>query len=268
MILTNDEITNLIAGTTPLIANHVNENIESCGYTFRIGKVFEPSTGDVIELNVTNASTNKKKVIYEIKPSETVIIMTEEQLNMPDHICGDYSIKNSLASKGLMLINASIVLPKYRGPLSCFIVNFSNKTIPLKKDEEVARIVFHRLTGVPTKFDNKVLTSQQYEESLAKNALQFSKTFMNIREIEAQIVEKAGASAKKNIIFGSIMISFFLLWSTLEPIITRKIWGGEVYLQNENLLNSKYQLELAKKDNEMRILNNRVDSIQKILKGK
>jgi deoxycytidine triphosphate deaminase len=262
MILTNTDITNLITGNKPLITEHTAKNIESCAYIFRIGKIFEPSTGEVIELNTLNAS-NRKKVVYEIKPSETVIVMTEEGLNLPSDICGDYSIKNSLASKGLMLINASIVLPGYSGNLSCFIVNFSNKTIALKKDEEIARIVFHKLNTNPTGVVSQTMTNKQYEECLAKEAIQFSKTFLNVKEIENQIVDKIGATTKKNIVFGGIMISVFLLFSTLEPIISRKIWVGETYLQNENLLNSKYQLELLKKDNEMRILKDKIDSIEK-----
>ena len=179
--------------------------------------------------------------------------MSDEIINLPDYLCADYSIKNSLAQQGLMLLNASIILPGYKGNLSCFLVNFSDKTIKLAKDESIARIIFCKISK-PDKVSPLEITSQKYQANLEKSATLFSSTFLNINEIESRIEKKVYENTNNQITsgvrWGGGIIAILLLFSTLQPLITKWIWGVDLYVPKETITSQQHQIETLIKETE------------------
>ena len=58
-----------------------------------------------------------RDVAWAIKPTETLVVMTTEAVNIPDDLMATYGQLNRLAQHGVSLINSSIIEPGYSGPL-------------------------------------------------------------------------------------------------------------------------------------------------------
>jgi deoxycytidine triphosphate deaminase len=235
MILNDADISQL-ASSAQLLTDYDPEQIRNCAYTLRAHSVFRPGTGDQEILNVSDGSgfyatlvrsarkLSRRQLGWELGPAETLIVITREEVNMPENMCGIYAPLFRLAKQGVMLINASIVEPGYRGPLSCFLANFSGQRITLRQDTPIAKILFHKMTGPPQKLFQQVIERHTYEQDLAEEAKHYHRSFMDVSGIEERAARKAIAGVKGLALTGGILIALLLLWATLEPILSKWIW--------------------------------------------
>jgi len=197
-----------------------------------------------------------KPHVWEIGPSETLVIMTEETVRMPSDLCATYTPLNRNASKGLMLLNAAIVEPGYEGPLSCFLLNFSSQPVSLGPKEAIAKIIFHTLKESPVRLEPAVLDETHYVRSLVDSAQKFQKSFLDVAGIENRAAEKAKESIeagklaiqttkqsmdqaildgkaaieqtklsiRTSIFVASLVMTGLLLWASLEPVFSKWLW--------------------------------------------
>lgn len=221
MILTDVKIKKRI-DSEGLLSDYDEASIKNCGYSLRIGKVFQPQTGKEEILNVPVGNTVAR--VWQIGPSETLVIRTREKVKMPKDLCAIYSPLHGLSRQGLMLINASIVEPGYEGYLSCFLVNFSSKPITLKQDDLISKITFHQLAEPPGALSPLIIEDNKYEEMLSEMAMRFSKSFMDVTGIEDRAVQKARDAVKRWVIIGGLLVAFLTLWATMEPLLSRWLW--------------------------------------------
>lgn len=221
MILTDVKIKKRI-DSEGLLSNHDLASIKNCGYTLCIGKVFQPQTGKEEILNTPVGNTVAR--VWQIGPSETLVIRTREKVKMPKDLCAIYTPLHSLSRQGLMLINASIVEPGYEGYLSCFLVNFSSKPITLKQDDLISKITFHQLSEPPGDLAPLSIEDNKYEEMLSEMAMRFDKSFMDITGIEDRAVQKARDAVKRWVIIGGVLVAFLLLWAQMEPLLSKWLW--------------------------------------------
>lgn len=254
MILIDTEIEALITAQN-LLTDHDIVKIKNCAYNLRVGKVFQPRTGEEELLAPVGAT---KKVVWEIGPSETLVVKTKESVNMPNNLCATYAPLYRLSKRGIMLLNASIVEPGYEGPLSCFLVNFSSENVTLQPDQEIAKIIFHRLTHPPGTLIPSQFGSPQYEQMLSISAKKFHKSFMDITGIEERASDKAKAGVRNWLIIGGVFIAFLLTWASLEPLISKWLWektgvaSSTQRMEDAKLLNN---FENAKKELEKELEN-------------
>src|SRR5262249_39093751 len=150
---------------------HAPKNIKNCAYTLRAGKVFQTETGKEELLGSTDG--NSRSIVWEIGPSETLIVRTREKVKMPNDLCATYAPLYRLSKQGVMLLNASIVEPGYEGCLSCFLVNFSSERISVAENDPIAKITFLRLSRAPEKLEPESISDQIYEQYLAIAAKKF-----------------------------------------------------------------------------------------------
>jgi deoxycytidine triphosphate deaminase len=228
MTIVDDEISALVHQQPPLITNFLQESLSNCRYNLRAARAFRPQTGD--ELILQPPATR-----WSVKPSETLVIMTRESVNMPKNLYASYCQLNSLAQKGLMLINVSIVEPGYHGHLSCFVVNFSRQVVHLYPDAEVAKICFHRLSHAPTALKAHVIEENAYERSLSSAAELYPVSFMDIGGLEERISERVTGLEERvsqrvtqgvnsSIKIAVVFIAVLVLWTTLEPLTSKFLW--------------------------------------------
>ncbi|MEO1218498.1 MAG: hypothetical protein AAFY45_33520 [Bacteroidota bacterium] len=207
-----------------IIEHHYPKNLSNCGYTLRLGTVIEPGTGNEITLENKDGKT---QLTYTIKPAEILIIQTKERVKMPLDLTGSFSALHRWARKGLLLINSSIVEPGYHGNLSCFVINFSKREIVFKPNDDIAKIVLHKLSDHPDENEkNKALfsiTEEEYKNSLSEQARAFQDTFLDIHSIEERAGEIAVSKAKSAITYGGIILAFLLTFSTLSNFVSKWI---------------------------------------------
>jgi len=221
MVLNDTDIQNRIT-SAQLLTDYDVGNIQNCGYVLRAGKVFQPTTGAEEVLNT--AVGRRKALVWEIGPSECLVVRTEEKVKMPNDICATYAPLFHLSSQGLMLLNASVVEPGYEGRLSCFLVNFSSQRISLAPSQQVAKITFHQLTAAPGNPRPKRLEDDKYEEMLSVSAKKFHKSFMDVTGIETRAVEKARDAVKKWVLVGGVFVAILSSWAAFEPLLTKWFW--------------------------------------------
>ncbi|MDX2303860.1 MAG: hypothetical protein NW226_13725 [Microscillaceae bacterium] len=294
MVLNNKEIQQSIK-SNDLISDAIEGNIKNCSYSMRIGEICEPETGDILTIEQDHPKTKnyfrfltksssknryegqRKKIIYCIRPSEVLIIKTKEQVKIPLDICASYTSLQSLASKGLLLINSSIVEPGYEGYLSCFIVNFSKQDICFEKDQEIVKLVFYKLTKEAQPLTKQTqlkesIASDDYSAKLALHATKFNRTFLDIESIEDRATKKAQTSIRKNITLGGVFIAVLLLFATLEPLLSKWIYKlsyKEDIVNRHELLEKITSLrkENSLLENQVQILKDSNSSIQRELKN-
>jgi deoxycytidine triphosphate deaminase len=254
-----------------LLKNHDLTKLHNSAYSLRVGSVFLPKTG-FHELE-PQVSGRGKRDYWILGPSECLIIQTKEELCLDNSLSAYYAPLNRLAQKGVMLLNASVVEPGYSGPLSCFLVNFSAQDVEISKDQEIAKITFHRLDSPVTSFQPSTIDSVKYGVELSKSARGFHETFLDMSGVESRAKVAATESARSQIFWSGIMIGLLLLFSQLEPFLSKYV-SEKVISQNEKeenlkveLSNARHELEQIRieiqKDKELMSLRDRVYELEK-----
>ena len=132
----NDEQIHRRAAAEGLIKGHSPDNIQNCGCLLTAGVAFEPSSGRELAFDTANAP---QSMFWELGPSETLIVMTEEIVSIPSDLVASYTPLHRLGKRGVMLLNPAVVEPGYQGRLSCYLVNFSSESVPLARNEASRR---------------------------------------------------------------------------------------------------------------------------------
>jgi deoxycytidine triphosphate deaminase/cell division protein FtsB len=221
MVLPNSEIDELIRSHN-LLETCDRTNIRNSSYILRAGSAFQPETGQ--EKLLDQVTGLKKAHVWEIGPSETLIVKTKEKVRMPPMLCATYAPLYRLSSQGVMLLNASIVEPGYVGHLSCFLVNFSSQSISFREGDPIAKIIFHVVAPAPTDMQEEVIADRLYDANLSVSAKKFHKSFLDITGIEERAAAKAKEEVKTWVRWGGGVIVLLLAWASLEPFFAKWIW--------------------------------------------
>lgn len=118
------EDSSLIEGFTASCAGAIS-------YDLRIDYVFE------------NTPDHKQLEQYSLKPGETVIIASKENLNLPNNVAAHIIERNSSIRKGLS-IASSVYIPGHHTKVFTRVTNNSNDIILLKKDSSIVSVMFYQ----------------------------------------------------------------------------------------------------------------------------
>jgi deoxycytidine triphosphate deaminase len=243
MTIVDNEIEALTT-TQKLIEPFSKKQLENCRYNLRAGRAFLPRTGEEI---VIGTQRRKIRDHWVIKPSETLAIMTKEVISVPPDMFASYSQLNGLARRGLMVFNVSIVEPGYHGHLSCFLVNFSKEDAQLYPEDDIAKICFHKLSGVPQALQRLVISEGDYRKKLVESARRYPTSFMDIGGVEERVVSRATKSVNKSITIAVAFIAVLVFWTTLEPLVSKFLWERQGVMTNTQRIDIiKLQQELEK----------------------
>lgn len=257
MILNDAEIRKR-CDTRGLIIPCSNEHLRHCGYTLSVGSVFIPETGERFAFSKTNGAN--QILAYDLKPSETVVVMTKESVRIPNDLMASFGAINRRASDGVMLINGSIVEPGYSGPLSCHLVNFSSQNVSLAEGDPIGKLWFHQLMAEPAELTTQSQTLKAYSTQLCQKAQKYPRTFVSIaskleeaQKIKDDAVEEATRAVVGQLRGGLLILAVLLLFSTLQPKINAMIWGDALH---NRAVDSERRLE--------ELLETKIDPIAKL----
>lgn len=242
MILSDGEIKKRVVSKN-LLEFHDPDRIKYCGYELTLGTVVAPSTGAILSPRgksrkwLRNILTASKCCV--IAPSETMILVTREKLNMPTDLCATYGQLNRLANVGLMILNTSVVEPGYSGPLSCVLVNFSSQKHALSPGDSIAKLNFHTVEGTPDKLYTQNFDHAAYEQGVSKNSISLPKSLLDISGVEERVTKKVRGAVNRSIVLGGFVILFLLLWSQMEGFLSEWIY------KRTGLMDTKVQVEKA-----------------------
>ena len=274
-MLNDEDIRNRVS-QQKMLENSDPIQIVNCAYTLRVGAIFEPKSG-IKEVRPPRVKGGGERLLWTIGPTECLVVMTKEVMNIPEDICAYYHPLQRLAAQGLLLINASIIEPGYRGPLSCFLVNFSSQDVVIAAEQEIAKITFHKLNAAPTSLKAMEKRTADYEIGLSQSARIFEKSFLGIKSIQNRAAESAKKQIKKSVIAGGIIVGFLIIFAQLEPFFSRWIWEKSGIMtvsyrtEQEKLLKDieaagnkfGYLTERTKSDIKIRELEDKLSKLQK-----
>lgn len=138
----------LAPGAKPLIKELERENLKGAAYDLRMARDGMVLPGGLVVR--PNEDLLHSPVILE--PGQTAFISTREQLNVPNCITGNMSIKGELAARGILLLTGLIVDPGYHlggsgdGRLHFRLANLGKRPVVLEPGTtKIASIQFLRL---------------------------------------------------------------------------------------------------------------------------
>lgn len=121
---------------TPLIQNFLPDKLGAVSYDLSIESILTGEQGG--------------KASFNLNPGAFVYIRAKEKLNMPSDLIGRIEEKNSRMRMGLV-VSGPTYQPGHKTAIFLRVQNISNNTIQLRKDTEIAQIVFEKLEGKPKK---------------------------------------------------------------------------------------------------------------------
>lgn len=126
-----------------------------------------------------------------IEPQQTVYVLSEERLCIPQGCVAYVFLKNRLSQKGLLALNTGIIDPGFNGPISTMLLNLSSETIELPIGEPFFRVVFHDIEAPDSKGrqtrNEKSYSYEDYRSYRIKEMLQLPKDFQNTDRIKETI---------------------------------------------------------------------------------
>ena len=135
----------------------------------------------------------------------------------------------------------------------------------LDPNDPIAKIVFHEISSAPTHMKPLVMKSEDYEVDLAKAAMKFTPSFMDVAGVEERAVEKAKNSMKNWAIGGGIFVAFLLAWSTFEPVISKWVWKNAGVISDERRAEDQRLLDRGiELESRMRLLMDQSSSKEEI----
>lgn len=141
MILSDKDVREQIQ-LNKIIVNGFDPNrLKGASYGLTAGDSYFDLTEDP-SLKITAKNEDGKKIL--IKPLHKVVLITQEELDIPNNMLGRVATKGSLFSIGLSAIN-TLADPGFKGKLGLVFYNFSSKYIILDVGQEIAKIDFNEL---------------------------------------------------------------------------------------------------------------------------
>jgi len=123
-----------------LVKGGVASNLGPACYELRMGSVYYDLTEGDKRIDATASGT------VLIKPGHRVVLITEEELVIPDDVIARVTSKGSLFSVGLSPVS-TYADPGFAGNMGIVTQNLSEKFIELPIGESIAKVDFSMLTG-------------------------------------------------------------------------------------------------------------------------
>jgi dCTP deaminase len=137
--LNDTEIAAEMAAGRLVVGGHT-DRVFGASYELRVSNVYYDLTESDRPVNLSVGET------ILIKPGHRVVLITEEELNIPIDFVGRVVSKGSLFSVGLSHV-ATYADPGFSGNLGIVTQNISDKYIVLPQGQPIAKIDFTRLSG-------------------------------------------------------------------------------------------------------------------------
>ncbi|MFB5089326.1 hypothetical protein PGC35_19380 [Psychrobacillus sp. PGGUH221] len=136
--LNDKDIINLCSKNKLITENFLRKNVKQACYELRASNIFY----DISDSHKKNTVNTGEYII--IKPKQIVVIITLEELSLPNDILGKILTKGKLFSVGLLPVN-TYADPGFQGKLGIVFSNLSNNYLKIYPEEAIAKIEFNKL---------------------------------------------------------------------------------------------------------------------------
>lgn len=208
-----------------------------------------------------------------LKPQDSVFVISEETIHVPDGFVAYVFLKNRLSQRGFLALNTGIIDSKYSGPIGTLLINFSDiqERLPISdKDEDkfFFRVVFHQIGDLPANFtlsNSHVNSSPEkkyntYHFFRSEELKQFPRTFMQPSilkdQISKELTEKLSSVSITKI---GMMITIVGLLISLIPLARDYYFSEKYDIKEYYEYKAKSQFEIEK-------LNAKIENLEEKFK--
>ena len=206
-----------------------------------------------------------------LQPQDSIIIISEEIVIIPEGYIAYVFLKNRLSQRGLLALNTGVIDSNYYGPIATTLINFSNKEQSIsisrsKGNDAFFRIVFHKLDDLKHTIDNSEAIKNglsadniytEYKENRVENIKNLPQTFMNPDSLKEELGKELKEQAN-NIGFTRLSITIALLGILFSLLPLAKDYYFYRTYNAEEIVNHSVAQDLVAKN-----LNDRVNKLEK-----
>lgn len=217
---------NLIVGSSILSVKLIKKGVETqlkhSTYDLTIGEIFP------IGAKTKPFSKQHKNGMYFLKPRQSVLVLSHEEFQLPGTITGLATLRTTLTKSGLLALNVGIIDPYYNGPISTTLINFSDRTVPIKIGTPFFRVLFMSHSKVDKLREESKNTESYSDELLVAAHRDFPKNFLDIPEFNNKYYAETFIKMIKGITLKYWYFSF-IIWIFISSLV----W---YMLTNENYI--------------------------------
>ena len=158
---------------------------------------------------------------YKLQPRGIVWVVSSETFNVPEDVTGLATLKTSWTHNGILALNVGVVDPCWHGPLAAAVVNFSDSDFVITKGDTFFRLLFLGHASV-----TKTPVARQmdvYKKEIREKSRVFSKTFLNIEKVAAEVSEKVFALPKW--IYNLTIVGFLIAFLSIFVPLAVAVWS-------------------------------------------
>lgn len=214
-----------------------------------------------------------------LKPQDSVFVISEEILHVPEGFVAYVFLKNTLSKKGFLALNTGIIDSNYNGPISTLLINFSavEEYLPISDnevDKSFFRVVFHEIDkntnysptssgancyDVKTEYDT-------YKSYCSSDIAKFPKTFLEPvvlkEQISKELTEKLNSISITKI---GVVIAVVGLLLSLLPIGRDVFFAYKYDLKDFYEYKIKSEEKISSLEDQLKTLQAKVDANEKPL---
>jgi deoxycytidine triphosphate deaminase len=126
-------------------------DVEPASYDLMTGKVVykQPSVadkkGEVVTQSYDPHSSPDNQPTVTLQPGQMIFVITHEELQLPEDICGTVLSRNKLAKDGILALNAGHVDPGYTGPILIRLISLRATPWTLRLGEPIFTTIFQTM---------------------------------------------------------------------------------------------------------------------------
>jgi len=132
----------------------VNKRIQAASIDLSVGSIITPE-GEVISEDM-----------HLLPPGGMAVILTHEELCLPDDIAGTVFAPNALSLRGLLVLNPGHLDPGTKSPITARVINFRRVFAVIRVGEPLLTVVFDRLSDATDKPYPAARSRREYEREL------------------------------------------------------------------------------------------------------
>ena len=197
MILTDKDIKE--RGGRLIIEGYDEKNVTAISYDLHIQGII---------------NEDKLEDSYVLRPGEIIFIKTREQIQMPDDLMGRIGEKNSRMRQGLS-VSGPHYYQGHKTYLYLRVQNITSGMIKIKKNDNIAQIIFEQLTGIPEKtYKQQTGASFNDEEQyrgLAKYKDEYEERMEKLKDTNKDLDEKINRIYANILTIMGVFVSIFSL---------------------------------------------------------
>lgn len=217
------------------LKNNNQQNFMPLITDFSIDKLGAISYDLSIE-SILTGENREENSSFSLAPGAFVYIRTKEKLNMPNDLIGRIEEKNSRMRMGL-IVSGPTYQPGHKTAIFLRVQNISNNTIQLRKDTEIAQIVFETLGDEPNKpygADNDDSFQNEFDyRGYGAYENEYNKDIQKLSKIKESIEDKETQIYGNVLTFMGILMGIFsIITLNLEAFAQKQITTGFILAMN------------------------------------